>query len=324
MANEKKPSIYSDRSNIGSAEELDEYGVWVKSKPEVISSGVDVQKLDDFDDSILKTGTEEFSSNESSVVEDLEFPGEPAGEENIETNFEDFAVSDNANGIASSSINDNDFDVPTVRSIENNIENIQDDFEDAVRSNKDGNLSTQLLKKIASELSSIRGELHDLKKEFSNVRAAGAEGDKSGFFSEEDDETIALTGDEMDNILSTSDESSTNDTSLVDTPQEDKNKNIEIKTMANILGEDEDETIALTGDEMNNILNTADFTEEAGTDETSKDNLGEYDDETIALTGDEMDNILNTADFVEETGKEESIDNSLSADLNDVNLETAE
>ena len=29
MVTEKKPSIYSDRSTIGSADELDEYGVWV-------------------------------------------------------------------------------------------------------------------------------------------------------------------------------------------------------------------------------------------------------------------------------------------------------
>jgi len=34
MASNKKPSIYSDRGNIGSAKELDEYGVWVKSEPQ--------------------------------------------------------------------------------------------------------------------------------------------------------------------------------------------------------------------------------------------------------------------------------------------------
>ncbi|MDR0689780.1 MAG: hypothetical protein LBG08_05900, partial [Spirochaetaceae bacterium] len=38
MANEKKPSIYSDRGTIGSADELDEYGVWVKSEPQDLSS----------------------------------------------------------------------------------------------------------------------------------------------------------------------------------------------------------------------------------------------------------------------------------------------
>jgi len=38
MAKEKKPSIYSDRGTIGSSEELDEYGVWVKSEPQDLSS----------------------------------------------------------------------------------------------------------------------------------------------------------------------------------------------------------------------------------------------------------------------------------------------
>jgi hypothetical protein len=38
MTNEKNPSIYYDRSTIGSSEELDEYGVWVKSEPQDLSS----------------------------------------------------------------------------------------------------------------------------------------------------------------------------------------------------------------------------------------------------------------------------------------------
>jgi len=38
MSNEKKPSIYHDRGTIGSAKELDEYGVWVKSEPQDLAS----------------------------------------------------------------------------------------------------------------------------------------------------------------------------------------------------------------------------------------------------------------------------------------------
>jgi hypothetical protein len=45
MASEKKPSIYSDRGTIGSSDELDEYGVWVKSEPQDLSSAsVESQK----------------------------------------------------------------------------------------------------------------------------------------------------------------------------------------------------------------------------------------------------------------------------------------
>jgi hypothetical protein len=224
MANGKKPSIYSDRGGIGSADELDEYGVWVKSEPQVLSAGSYGQGSD----------------NLSQDFEDIDFPGSGLpgsdSEDSFGTDFEDFAISED-----SSSANDiygkDDFGIPTVKSIESNINSIQDDFESSVRGKDGGDLSTQLLVKIANELSSIRGELHALKKEFSVVRVSPSEGEKdgqeeqaseherSGFFSEEEDETIALTGDELDNILNTADfteEAGANETPEADFPAEDE------------------------------------------------------------------------------------------------------
>ena len=201
MANDKKPSIYSDRGTIGSADDLDEYGVWVKSEPQDIAAG-SAAHSDDFSD--------DFSFEDSSIG---------AGEDAL-------ALGNLGSDFDSGS---DDFEVPTVKSIEKNIENVQDEFETSVLNQKGGDLSTQLLLKIANELSSIRGELCELKKEFSVVRTDGrdvrpdaeqeqegeGEGDRSGFFSEEDDETIALTGDELNNILNTADfteESGANET----------------------------------------------------------------------------------------------------------------
>lgn len=77
-------------------------------------------------------------------------------------------------------------------------------------------LSNELLLKIATELSSIRSELVSLKSQFGALKAqeaveAAPEASESeaaapgGFFDEEEDETIALTGDELDNILSSAD-----------------------------------------------------------------------------------------------------------------------
>ncbi|MDR0464156.1 MAG: hypothetical protein LBG94_03455, partial [Treponema sp.] len=388
MAKDKNPSIYSDRSSIGSADELDEYGVWVKSEPQVLtgkSSDFDDFALpveesaenDDslsFDDAVLDlndtsdittpvaapeniefpdddvsididddplnnpseiedfnipedddvvgitTGTEDFDlgqSNESTTedesidIEDTSFdefevPGGDGSSETSEVSIDDDAlvnedisidddilvneevsVDDDAltneeisigNDVlvkGETSIDDNfagedfsdaeNFDLPTVKSIENNIDSLQDDFN--AEKTGDGNLSTSLLMKIASELSSIRNELTDLKKEFANARSGAPVAAV-----EDDDEKISLTGDEMDNILGDEGEKTSDDAPSGE----------EASSGFDIGGDDEDEAIALTGDELDNILNSADFTEESGTEENpesefSIDDLSEED-----------------------------------------------
>jgi hypothetical protein len=80
--------------------------------------------------------------------------------------------------------------------------------------------SSDMLQKIALELSSIKDELVSLRSQLSSLKASGAvvpeaeresgdevqeEGIPGGFFDDEDDDTIALTGDELDNILNTAD-----------------------------------------------------------------------------------------------------------------------
>lgn len=73
------------------------------------------------------------------------------------------------------------------------------------------NVSADLLKKIADELASIKSELAELKGELGKggvaaLPATQESQDDSGFFSDDDpDETIALTGDELNNILITAD-----------------------------------------------------------------------------------------------------------------------
>lgn len=72
-----------------------------------------------------------------------------------------------------------------------------------------------ILEKIEQELHAIRHEISDLKSELTVLRkerdelttAGKPEEEKAaaGFFGGEEDETIALTGDELDNILSTAD-----------------------------------------------------------------------------------------------------------------------
>jgi hypothetical protein len=85
----------------------------------------------------------------------------------------------------------------------------------ATTTQKASSSSSEILAKIEDELRSIRKDLTELRGELSGLRrgaaapavetpAAGADA-QSGFFDEDEDETIALTGDELDNILNTAD-----------------------------------------------------------------------------------------------------------------------
>ena len=77
------------------------------------------------------------------------------------------------------------------------------------------NIASDILKKIEKELLSIKNELHDVKKELSILKPVSkneslaenqvSQIEEPGFFEEDEDETIALTGDELDNILNTAD-----------------------------------------------------------------------------------------------------------------------
>lgn len=203
------PSIYDDRGAIGSSEELDEYGVWVKSEPEdILSAFSEVDELSDFDglmeniEELSETGDipaldslnlEEvgFSGAEEDAFTGISIDGGDAGPENAiirEMNFDDLALPSAPPSSGQAAGGGGLLSEP------------------AVSGKTGGDLSTQLLMRIAEELSSIRGELTILKTELSSVKAqrqTGSQEEPAGFFGEEDDKKIALTGDELNNILST-------------------------------------------------------------------------------------------------------------------------
>jgi hypothetical protein len=195
MIYDKKPSVYSDRGTIGSAEELDAYGVWVKSEPQ-------------------------------DLVSDL---AEAAGFSNGAVPYESYEMG---------------FDIPEGESVQGDFgdsyadDSYTESYEDELGAStigatvplSSGEISNELLLKISNELSSIRSELNILKNEFAEIRAeTGAalhtrdfsddtgEDEKitltpaqhSDFFDDADeDEKITLTGDELDNILSSANLSS--------------------------------------------------------------------------------------------------------------------
>jgi hypothetical protein len=163
------------------------------------------------------------------------------------------------------------------------------------------NLSTDLLLRIAEELSSIRQELSTLKQDFLAIRA-------------HEPAISAL-------------EPAVRIAELVEIPSEVKKEEaLPQNAQGGFFDDSDDEKIALTGNELDNILLSADFTEEIGMDiskgepeavelEASPEEaealqnaqggfFDDSDDEKIALTGRELDNVLMSADFTEETGED--------------------
>ena len=300
MANEKKPSIYVDRGSIGSSDELDEYGVWVKSAPQDLPpAATETGEIPDIPADFSGENLDEAFA-ESSGMDDLDLS---IPDMEVEDDFElpDIDTDEETSGINSDEdilalaedgdfveVSMEDFIVPLDVNPDEMLsgaallpdpipeEPAESGFEPETPVEQEAAapeapaspLSTQLLMKIAEELASIRGELSELKKEFSTaaiapVPTAKDKEEESAFFDAEEDEKIALTGDELNNILNTADfveeaETDSNaDSNAADmdiAPEADISADIDISSDIDISGEDFDlsadlEASVLPGDE---------------------------------------------------------------------------
>ena len=143
-------------------EDLERYGVWVKAGPNEITDQTELGfELTDLDD--LDEGDMLITEEEEKMLGELEESALPDFTEDHDTSAGE------TNGA-----------------------------------------STQLLHKIEGEISALRGDVLQLKDELAALRnpEVSSPDNRSpevpasgGFFDDEDDETIALTGDELDNIL---------------------------------------------------------------------------------------------------------------------------
>ncbi len=114
-------------------------------------------------------------------------------------------------------VSDEDTAVETaMETVAENNDNIPDAGEEQMESaytNDDFSETKSMISQIAQELSSLRQEINALKSEFAEIRNGKVPSEEtksddtekeSGFFSDmDDDDTIALSGDELSNILST-------------------------------------------------------------------------------------------------------------------------
>jgi len=213
MASEKKPTMYSDRGKVGSVEELETYGVWVKSEPQDFTA----------------TLAEAANFNADALPYDADF----------DTGFDDMGTSSGFD------LFDQDLNIPEM-SVEDDI------MTDADRGSEEA--STQLLMKIAGELSSIRSELNTLKQEFAEIRGdSPAEGEPEAksddFFSgaEDDNEKIALAGDEMENLFASADFPSEEEMGFDPTREADE---AALKELSDKNGENEEEEIHIDFDNL--------------------------------------------------------------------------
>ena len=245
MAGKSDPSIYDERTTIGSSDDLDEYGVWVKSAPQDLSSSLpEIEELPEFDsdfsEDIPDIGApvgDDFEMPDFSDAEDVseiksvdsvnfefeeipensELPEGPAPvsvdrDGFVEVSMDDFLDTSNINTPDSIDFGDLDSSVSDMEPIDDTEDfsassaGHSSEIHSSEAHSSGTELSTQLLQRIADELSSIKKEISSLKTELSLVRGeikSTESAESTGFFDEEDDEKIALTGDELDNILNT-------------------------------------------------------------------------------------------------------------------------
>ena len=233
--------------------ELENYGVWVKSGPENYIDTKNTPADNDFELTDLESNLESNPDNfllteeEESLLDSLEKDvknkeneddGDFFNMQEVDSlNFEDEETKEDSSlDIESSSEIDSSLDVDTSSDEEEFIDidlpkavDI-DDTDYPKTSKKEDTKSVEIISKIAADLkndlSVIKNELHELKKELAKYKKL--------------EEKEAVKEDDA-------------------VAKEDEEKEVS----SGFFSDDGDETIALTGDELDNLFNTAEITEES-------------------------------------------------------------
>jgi hypothetical protein len=298
MESEKKPSIYSDRGSIGSSDELDEYGVWVKSEPQDLSSEnnenqsieeilPNIEDLPDFGEEIFpeqekspeldaKTETDEgelFLPDED--LPDFDFSLEenpldgiddtidlsPEGNDDIPNDLFDISSAEPGEATESSDQDLLNFDdLPSFKEAPKAPETIPEG-EDALTEISMEDFLGEVPEDLDAALTDPVAEKTPVEPEHTKPKPPSAQKSVELDLSTQ---LLMKIADELSSIKMEISSlkrelSGIRGTSLEDTPDRG----------GSFLDEkEEDEKLSLTGDELDNILNTASFIEEAGTDAT--------------------------------------------------------
>ena len=251
----------------------------------------------------------------------------------------------------------NDSVAPVVNEVKSTSHEAEETQEQAQSVPADSTVvNNDLLKQIVNDLSGLKNELNSLKNDFAELKShnsldpsapksAGGEysdsnKENTGFFQSDDsDETIALSGDELSNIVNSSDiyeddkdsqEETVTEEPVVEDSVEPVDEELSIKETALDFQEEQNKTqeTSLPSDEENAILENEDFVNEE-TSENQETTLPS--DEENAILESE-DSLKNEMDFNDENpfgSVNESIEipeevdsqSDLSIDIDDTSLE---
>ena len=251
----------------------------------------------------------------------------------------------------------NDSVAPVVNEVKSTSHETEETQEQAQTVPADSTVvNNDLLKQIVNDLSGLKNELNSLKNDFAELKShnsldpsapksAGGEysdsnKENTGFFQSDDsDETIALSGDELSNIVNSSDiyeddkdsqEETVTEEPVVEDSVEPVDEELSIKETALDFQEEQNKTqeTSLPSDEENAILKSEDFVNEE-TNENQETTLPS--DEENAILESE-DSLKNEIDFNDENpfgSVNESIEipeevdsqSDLSIDIDDTSLE---
>jgi hypothetical protein len=295
MSNEKKPSIYQDRGTIGSARELDEYGVWVKSEPQDLVSGegnsgeddFSLDKLPDFPaDFDSSTGSDESGDSDFSIPEESFDTGDSEGagadsidelgdlpDFSIDEFSDDFSLSgeDSGKGDGLSLDGGEDFSLGEAES----GAGFSPEDADFSFSEEDLDLS------LPEDTPAVEAAAPEESPEDS------APDDDAGFDEISLEDLLGGVADELP------EDEAPEKAGTEDSPSADKSTRL-LMQIAEELSSIRAELSALK-QEFSAVRGGAEGEGRGFFDDSSTD-------DKIALTGDELNNILNTADFTEETG----------------------
>ena len=251
----------------------------------------------------------------------------------------------------------NDSVAPVVNEVKSTSHEAEETQEQAQTVPADSTVvNNDLLKQIVNDLSGLKNELNSLKNDFAELKShnsldpsapksAGGEysdsnKENTGFFQSDDsDETIALSGDELSNIVNSSDiyeddkdsqEETVTEEPVVEDSVEPVDEELSINETALDFQEEQNKTqeTSLPSDEKNAILESEDFVSEE-TSENQETTL--LSDEENAILENE-DSLKNEMDFNDENpfgSVNESIEipeevdsqSDLSIDIDDTSLE---